>query len=364
MSTRTFNPEEFFCFQLRGADWLRLASRARSAVVKRAFEYWRQRGFPYYRLSRAQIRQEMSTLLRKDARTVFSGKDLRTSNAGLRLANSFQPRLWSAKVNRYLSPMQVFNDDNLLRNAIERSLTIWPNRFGANPSCLRRMLRTFPGAASVSNYRPMFAKAIISRYCPKDGAVVDFSAGYGGRLLGAIAANRDYIGIEPNLSQVKGFTKMSDAIAAGGFQLPNLRFLNGPAEKELPKLRQGSADLIFSSPPFFNWEHYSHSNNQSFRRYPRYDAWLARFLIPVIAESCRLLKQDGYLVLNVTNGRRRPSPEDVAKIARKVGFRCLTVHEMVFPKVPYLHPRGTGPVKRELIMAFRKRPQRAEGCFG
>jgi len=30
------------------------------------------------------------------------------------------------------------------------------------------------------------------------------------------------------------------------------------------------------------------------------------------------------------------------------------VHEMVFPKVPYLHPRDLDPVKRELIMVFRK----------
>lgn len=354
MSTRTLNPEEFFCFKLRGADWLRLAPRARATVVTRAFEYWRKRGFPHYRLSAAQIQQEMSTLLRKDARTVFSGKDLRSSNAGLRLANSFQPRMWNAKVNRYLSPMQVFKDDKLLRKAIERSLTIWPTRFGANPSCLRRMLRTFPGASSVSNYRPMFAKAIISKYCPKDGVVLDFSAGYGGRLLGAIAANRDYIGIEPNLFQVKGFRKMADAIAAGGFQLPNLRFLNGPAEKELPILRRDSADLIFSSPPFFNWEHYSRSNDQSFKQYPRYENWLTRFLAPVIVQSYRILKEGGHLIMNVTNGKRLPTPEDVSNIAREAGFRSRRVYEMVFPKVPYLHPRGSGPVKRELIMLFRK----------
>src|SRR5205807_9970347 len=118
-------------------------------------EFWRSHGFPYYRLSPAHMQQEMCTLVEKDSSSVFAGKDLRTSNAGLRLANTFQPRIWSARVNRYLSPMQVFKDDNLLRKAIERSFTIWPDRFGANASCMRRMLKTFPGAASVSNYRPM-----------------------------------------------------------------------------------------------------------------------------------------------------------------------------------------------------------------
>ena len=358
MSARTVHRKEFSCFTLRGADWLRLAPQARSSVVERAFEYWRERGFPHYRLDPAEISQEMSTLLRKDAWSVFNGKDLRSSNAGLRLANSFQPRMWSARVNRYLSPMQVFEDDELLRKAIKRSLTIWPDRFGANASCLRRMLKTFPGAASVSNYRPMVAKAIMSRYCPKSGVIVDFAAGYGGRLLGAIAANRDYIGIEPNLSQIKGFTKMARAIAAMGFQLPHLTFLNGPAERELPVLKGRSADLIFSSPPFFNWEHYSRSKDQSFKQYPVYESWLTWFLTPAIVESYRILKEGGYLVLNVTNGKRLPTPEDVSNLARKAGFRLGTVYEMVFPKVPYLHPRGGGPVKRELIVVFPKQAQR------
>ncbi|MGA8220332.1 MAG: hypothetical protein WB780_01675 [Candidatus Acidiferrales bacterium] len=76
---------------------------------------------------------------------------------------------------------------------------------------------------------------------------------------------------------------------------------------------------------------------------------------PVIAQSYRILKKNGYLALNVTNGNRLPTAEDVANVATDAGFKSLAmVHEMVFPKVPYLHPRDRGPVKRELIMIFRK----------
>ncbi len=341
--------------QIRGAAWLKLRPKAREAVVERAFRFWRSHGFPYYRLSPLQIRQDICTLLAKDPHSVFDGKDLRTSNAGLRLANSYQPAMWRTKVNRYLSPMQVFEDDRLLRKAIERSLRIWPDRFGASASCIRRMLKTYPCAASVSNYRPMVAKAIMSKYCPEGGTVVDFAAGYGGRLLGAIATRRNYVGIEPNRAQVEGFLRMSRTISAQGFDLPRLRFLNGTAEKELPRLKRACAHLVFSSPPFFNWEHYSRSSSQSFRRYPRYEIWLDRFLSPVIVQSYRILKKRGYLALNVTNGNRLPTPEDVSKIAMRAGFKSPpTVHEMVFPRVPYLHPRDLGPVKRELIMIFRK----------
>jgi DNA modification methylase len=201
----------------------------------------------------------------------------------------------------------------------------------------------------------MIAKAVISKYCPKDGTVVDFAAGYGGRLLGAIAAHRNYIGIEPNHAQVKGFLRMSKAISAQGFDLPMLTFLPGTAESQLPQLKGACAQMVFSSPPFFNWEHYSRSSSQSFRRYPSYKLWLDRFLTPVIAQSYRILKKKGYLALNVTNGNRLPTAEEVSNIATGAGFKSLpTVHEMVFPKIPYLHPCGLNPVKRELIMIFRK----------
>ena len=103
---------------------------------------------------------------------------------------------------------------------IERALTIWPDRFGANASCLRRILKTFSDTASVSNYRPMVAKAVMAKYS-QEGPVVNFSAGYGGRLLGALALNKPYIGIEPNSDQVVGFRRMIKSLGRLKFSLPD-----------------------------------------------------------------------------------------------------------------------------------------------
>lgn len=340
--------------RLRGAIWASFAAHQRSAVVERAFKFWRAHGFPHYRLTNRQISQEFSTLRLKDWRPVFIGQDLRSSNLGLRLANSFQPSMWKAKVSRYLTPWQVFRDDQLLRSAIERSLRLWPDRFGAKASCLRRILKTFPGAASVSNYRPMVAKALVAKYSQEGDLVIDFSAGYGGRLLGALALNRRYLGIEPNRTQIEGLRRMMKALGSLGFSLPKVILLNGVAEKELRTVKRGCSRLVYSSPPFFNWEHYSSSRSQSFKRYPSYELWRTRFLALVIAESYRILKIDGYLALNVTNGNRLPSQGHVQEAARAVGFRLVGVHKMVFPKVPYLHPRKGGPIKRELVLVFKK----------
>jgi hypothetical protein len=340
--------------QLRGSTWAAYGARKRTRIVELAFQYWRGRGFPYYEISLAQLRQEYSRLVAKDWHAVFDGRDLRSSNSGLRLANSFQPGMWYAKVNRYRSPIEVFDDDDLLRRAIQRSLTIWPERFGANASCLRRMLKSYPGAASVSNYRPMIARAIVSKYSPEFGQVVDFAAGYGGRLLGTMAAGRSYLGVEPNREQVLGFSKMVGALKSAGFPLARVKILNGRAEHKLSKVSSAFANLVFSSPPFFNWEHYSLDHTQSFRCYPEYDLWRARFFEPVIAESFRILKNGGHLALNVTNGKRLPSAADVKDVALRLGFRLRSTSRVLFPKLPYLHPRDGNAIKSELLFVFRK----------
>ena len=339
---------------LKGEDWQRLAKRFQEQVVETAFRYWRTHGFPYYRLSDKQVQREFMNLANQPWDRVFRKDRLIASNAGLRLANAYQKSMWTARVSRYLSPMDVFRDDELLRSALRRALRIWPSRYGANASSLRRMLKTYPGASSVSNYRPAIARAIIAKYSPDGGLVVDFSAGYGGRLLGALAANRSYIGIEPNRSQISGYERMKNALRAQDFDVPDAKFIHGAAEDHLPKLKSRSVDLVFTSPPFFDWEKYSAGTTQSFRRYPDYETWSSRFLLPVVSNSYRILRPKGFCVINITNGNRRPSPAEVRSLAEYCGFSLRQIHAMVFPKIPYLHPRDGKPVKQEVVMVFQR----------
>lgn len=339
--------------QTRGRTWSALPAHHQERIVEEAFAYWRKHGFPYYQLTQKQVGQEFFTLRGKDWKSVFTVSGLRASNTGLRLANAFQRGMWTARVHRFRSPMDVFNDDGLLRRAIARALSIWPDRFGANASCLRRILKSFSDTASVSNYRPVIAKGVIARYS-SEGPVIDFSAGYGGRLLGALAMNRSYVGIEPNPDQIAGFRRMISALTRLNVQLPDVRLVKGVAEKELRKFASGSADLVFSSPPFFDWERYSELAEQSFKRFPDYPSWSRNFMTPVIFESYRILCKGGHLAINVTNGKRLPSADHVKEIAIKVGFRLSVVHQMLVPKVPYLHPRNGNAVKTELLMIFHK----------
>ncbi len=331
-----------------------LPAKQQQEIVDSAFRHWRAHGFPHYRLTTAEVHQDYERVLSWSWKRAYVGGALKSSNGGLRLANAFQPNMWRARVSRYLSPMDVFQDDDLLRAAIERAFRIWPNRYSANSSSLRRILKSFPSAASVSNYNPGIAKAIVEQFSPPDGRVIDFCAGYGGRLLGCLAAGRTYVGIEPNASQIRGFERMRRAISDAGFDFPKSYFIRGPAEECFAEISSRTADLIFSSPPFFDWERYSRSRNQSYKRYPTYDLWDAGFLRPVLAEGYRVLRARGFLAINVTNGDRLPSVDHVRTAGTHAGFRLRHVYPRAFPKIPYLHPRNGKPIKHELVLVFQK----------
>jgi SAM-dependent methyltransferase len=338
--------------EVRGWEWQASRPRKRTRLVEEAFAYWREKGFPHYELTPAEVNREYRNLASQAVAPMDEG-GMAGSTTGLRLANFYQPQMWSVRVSRYLSPDDVFKSDQMLRAAIERSWRIWPDRFGANPATLRRILKTFPGAASVSNFRPTVARSVVEHFSPDGGTVVDFSAGYGGRLLGAASRKRRYIGIEPCAPQVSGLKLMLESLKE--VQPPEgAEILEGCAEDMMPLLPRGRADLVFSSPPYFNWERYSNEASQSFIRYGTYDAWKEGFLQPILTQSARVLRKGGSLVLNVSGKGRKPDVQEVKTICRQAGLRYFGCIPLLISRVPYMNPRNDQPHKREVLLIFRR----------
>jgi len=338
--------------RLRGREWQSFGRRKRAQFVESAFNYWRHAGFPHYELKQQEIGREYQNLANQPI-PVIRKAGIAGSTIGLRLANYFQPHMWSVRVSRYLSPHDVFQDDTMLRSAIHRSWTIWPDRFGANPATLRRMLKTYPGAASVSNFRPTVARSVLHHFSKDSDTILDFSAGYGGRLLGALSMKRHYVGIEPCTSQVMGLrsmlTNMTEYGARGSAEI-----IAGCAEDVMHLFPRSMANLVFSSPPYFNWEKYSSEESQSFIKFGTYEEWKNGFLEPVILQSMRVLKKGGKFAVNISGGKRKPTADDVREISLAVGFRYIRSIPLLITRVPYLHPRNDAPHKHEAILIFEK----------
>ena len=289
-----------------------------------------------------------------DAGRVIRGAQILGSHAAIRLANCFHPQMWSVRVSRYKSPMDCFKDDDCLIAAMQRAFQIWPERHGANASCLRRILKTFSNCAAVSNFRPAVARAVIQKFSADGDTVVDFAAGYGGRLVGCLSLARHYIGMEPCSAQVRGLRRCIVVIRSFGLVPGTAQIHQACAEDRLAKLASKSSGLVFSSPPYFDWEKYSRQETQSFIRYKTYSMWVENFLCPVVRESHRILANGGYLAINTPNGNSRLSIlEDVRRAARKSGFKLHRTYKMSLSKIPYLHPRNTTG-KWEILEVFKK----------
>lgn len=321
------------------------------------FRYWRARGFPHYCLSPDARQAEFMRLVRYDTSNTFVGSELRGSSTGLSLANHFHPQMWSVPMPGRRSPVDRFFNDETLRKVIRKALLFGPERRALNASNLRRSLQTYSRTARVANFRATAAKAIYARYSGAGERVLDFSSGYGGRLLGCLTLPREYFGLDPCEAQVKGLRRMmvdlADLVVIPG----RATIKQACAEDLLPTLATHSHSLVFSSPPYFNNERYSTERSQSYLKFPTYQQWIAGFLRPVLGEAHRILEPGGYCVLNIANVKGFELADAAFEIGRR-NFIHVSTYDLWLSQRPYLRTSGSEMHRLEPIFIFRKRRPR------
>jgi len=334
---------------LFGHEILALSRAARLRALDDAVRHWRRNGFPYPRLSNVERDEEFTRLRTTPLSTVLVRGTVRVSTVGLRLANSFHPHIWRIPIHGR-SPVDVFKDDSTLRRVLEKALRFWPTRRCWNAQCVRSVLRTLH-RMRFANFRPAAARGLIETFSPRGGTVLDFSAGFGGRLLGAMAAGRNYIGIDPARLQMAGLRRMSRWLSGRCSAVVELE--QGCAEDVLPRLAGHSIDLVFTSPPYFDMERYSRERTQSFVRYPTYDDWRKHFFEVALIQSARVLRRGGFLVLNVKNTPRGSVATDAADACGRL-LRQQKSLRLAMTCTPSARAQGHH-VTFEEILVFRKR---------
>lgn len=160
-----------------------------------------------------------------------------------------------------------------------------------NPIHLRKIMSMRMYVAS--QFRPATAKAIYEYFNAKH--ILDFCSGWGDRLQGFLASDaKSYTGIDPNTKLVKGYAKQIKVF--GKHKTVNM--ICGRAEKTILKRK---FDFVFTSPPYFNAEHYTEEDTQSFKQYPNLDDWLNKFLFRSIKNAWKALKSGGHLAINISD---------------------------------------------------------------
>jgi len=339
---------------ITGKEWQLLDNHNKETYINKAFSYWRYRGFPFPTFSSDEVCKHFRQLQSINSTRIFlPGNELASFPTGLALANYFHPQIWSVSFKGHRTPMQCFFDDNLLKACLRQALTLWPDRKGASERCLRDMLRTYRHTRRVSNFRPTVAKALYDRYSKPGDKILDFCAGYGGRLLGCLTLPRHYIGYDPCKMQVEGLKKTYKTLMANGLPKGTAEIREACAEDEMLLEKSASFDLIFTSPPYFNLEKYSNEHSQSYIRYPSYSEWREKFLSVVVSQSHRLLKPGGYLILNVLDSEKASIATDTL-IYSINKFSLLTKYQLRLSTLPFHRVNGTVHYHFEPVFVFLK----------
>jgi hypothetical protein len=300
------------------------------AAVDAVYDYWKDSGFPHYPTDYSWRKKHFTKLIRFDRSTLFKPKEqmIGQSTHGLSLAWSYMPHFWNIKCGYMKTPISVWESEEHLKKGIRKMLdgTFWKQKEYHNitASDIRSILRRYAGTQSVSNFRPTAAAVIYDKFLEKAsplfggkaGTTWDMSCGYGGRLLGAIAADVNYIGTDPCEKTFVGLEEIKKDWA-GLNRTVEIHQLG--SEEFRPD--KNSVDLCFTSPPYFDWEKYSEEETQSYKKYPTKEEWIEGFLRQTIENCYYGLKKGGVLIMNVANTKRIKNFEtETTRLAMQAGF--------------------------------------------
>lgn len=318
-------------------------------IIKKIIQFYREAGFPYYEYDDKKMRSDYHNALQSKISDIeISDNELQQNMSGLYFLNFFHPEMWEVRCNKSRTPMEVFNDDSLLYNAIRKRISMSDSKMA--PFNIRKSIKVFSGSQSVSNFRPTIAKYIYDKYAPINATVLDPCMGYGGRMLGAYMSTKvvEYTGIDPNGVTIKNNIKIYDELKQHPYPYKELRFIELPFEDFETDEKY---DLIFTSPPYFNIEKYSNDSTQSWVRYPTLEGWLDGFLHPLVEKSYNFLKSDGYFIINIDGGSKIIDP--FVEMAEEF-FTLVETKYMRLSKVLGNRQTNKDKFKLEPIFIFKK----------
>ena len=145
-----------------------------------------------------------------------------------------------------------------------------------------------------SNFPVVMAMEILKHFKVKKW--LDPSAGWGDRLIAAIAYGCEYNAFDPNKKMQKNYQNIIDFF---GKNNKDYSIIAKPFEKA--KVKSNYYDLVFTSPPFFNLEDYDEEKTQSHRAYKTLKEWKEKFLYPLLNKSKEALVNRGHLALYISN---------------------------------------------------------------
>jgi hypothetical protein len=220
------------------------------------------------------------------------------SNKGQKVSNQFtQEQRMCCGYHNGNSPMVEWQHPNKNHSFLRCLFGILKDEVkarGLNNSVLYRALKMHTYMAS--QFKPELALALYNFFGAKN--ILDFSAGWGDRLVGFLASNAEsYIGIDPNTKLHEPYQQIVNFCHTN----KKTKFLCTPAEDA--DLTDVKVDFVFTSPPYFDIERYSEEDTQSWKRYRNPQQWIKSFLFPTLTKCYEALEGGGRIAVNIADKR-------------------------------------------------------------
>ena len=341
--------------------WTQANDAGKESIQQEVFDIYRSVGIvpiTYYDLD--GCREQVNDLATK-TKSVKTHQLGVGNNEGLAFGRFWFPNMQDAKWNdnATVSIRARFNHDNKLKRAIK--LAYVHRDEGADtvvPKNIRRALELVNGG-TIQNFKPMNARAVWEYICPVfRGNVLDFSSGYGGRMLGAMTSNLryHYTGLDPNTRTFQGLTALGELLSEQN--LGSGYNMHCTTSEEFDP-EPGFYDAAFSSPPYFNLETYTDEPTQCMNRYKELSAWFDGYVVPTLKMVHSALASDGIYAVNIAdykNGKEQFAIVDQWKtISKKVGFEYVETVDMILNVRPGVgNNKLEKAYKSEGIYIFRK----------
>lgn len=229
-----------------------------------------------------------------------------------------------ANVSKYASPLKYWTEHRAhIREQAKK-------KFGCiSPYALRETV--YLNAKEATLFSVALAKYVYDNFLECNGNVLDPFSGWGDRAIGAIASDKvlSYTGVDCNTLLKNGYAKLKK-------ELDHTNKINFNITQFESFSCTTKYDLIFTSPPFYEYEVYSDSEAQSSYN-KSYEEWL-EWYHEVLLKMCDMCTPKGHIILYVGNTYSAPRlvEETIEYMSKNVKFikrinSCCELHNGSVP---------------------------------
>ena len=177
-----------------------------------------------------------------------------------------------------------------------------------------------------TSFRPTVMITVVSYLMQhkKSISILDPSSGWGDRLIAAMSMKlvNEYVGIDPNLEVHGAYQSMINRLSKPEnkkkYKMLGIPFQDFKTTRKF--------DVIFTSPPYFDYEKYSDLETQSIVQFPTEKKWTDGFFLPYLNKAWWHTKSGGYMIININQGKHQRYVDAMLSFMKeKVDFKRVIV---------------------------------------